>query len=55
VLGEDHSARLSRGVADHSALRGALCQHRGVRPTLPIVDDHRALRTVATALLEAKG
>ena len=45
-----------RGVgAGHNAAWGDLCDDRGVRPTVLIVDDHDGFRESARALLEAEG
>ena len=41
--------------AGHNAAGGDLCDDRGVRPTVLIVDDHDGFRESARALLEAEG
>jgi DNA-binding NarL/FixJ family response regulator len=41
--------------AGHNAAGGDVCDDRGVRPTVLIVDDHDGFRESARALLEAEG
>ena len=56
VLGPcPHVARIAKVSAGHNASDGDLCDYRGVRPTVLIVDDHDTFRESARALLEAEG
>ena len=48
----DHGERVGAG---HNASRADVCDDRGVRPTVLIVDDHDGFRESARALLEAEG
>lgn len=41
--------------APRNARSDDVCDHRGMRPTVLIVDDHAAFRESASALLEAEG
>jgi DNA-binding NarL/FixJ family response regulator len=50
-----HEARAGATGASHNALPRSLCDHRGVRTTVLIVDDHDDFRASVSALLEAEG
>src|SRR5260370_27847200 len=50
-----HGDRIADVGAGHNAPDWDLCDDRGVRPTVLIVDDHDDFRKSARALLEAEG
>jgi CheY-like chemotaxis protein len=50
-----HGYRIAEVGAGLNASGGDLCDDRGVRPTVLIVDDHDGFRESAWALLEAEG
>src|SRR5215211_2313699 len=58
---EPADVRATSGLAgtgtatDHDVPVCSLCQHRGVSPTVLVVDDHAWFRTAVSALLGAEG